>query len=355
MAILLAELAERVGAELRGDGGVLIARVATLESAGRDAIAFLANPRYRAQLGSTQAGAVIVAPGIAGDTPLPKLVHPNPYAVFAKVATLLNPDRRPPPGVHATAVIMPGAVVAADASVGAHAVVGPGARIGARAVVGSNTVVGEETIIGDDTWLHPRVTLYPRCVVGQRAIIHSGAVIGADGFGMAEENGRWLKIPQTGRVVIGDDVEIGANTTVDRGALDDTVIEDDVKLDNQIQIGHNCRIGAHTAIAGCVGVAGSTRIGRNCRIGGAAMIGGHLEIADGVTISGATPIFSSIDKPGIYTGTFPPLPHRDWMRMASALRRLSTLDARLAAVEAAQRATNKAAPDRTDAPKEGER
>jgi UDP-3-O-[3-hydroxymyristoyl] glucosamine N-acyltransferase len=181
--------------------------------------------------------------------------------------------------------------------------------------------------------LHPNVTVYARGVVGSRTIIHAGAVIGSDGFGMAEEGGRWLKIPQVGRVVIGADCEIGANTTIDRGAIDDTVIEDDVKLDNQIQIGHNCVIGAHTAIAGCVGIAGSTRIGRNCKIGGAAMISGHLRIADDVVISGCTGVFHSIEQPGVYTGAFPALPHREWQHAMSGTRRLRSLEARIHALE----------------------
>ncbi len=333
MSIQLAEIAVRVGAELQGDGGVAIARVATLESAGPDAIAFLANPRYRAQLAGTRAAAVIVAPAMARATLLPKLVGNNPYAIFAKVAMLLHPPTTFAPGIDDSAVVHPEAHVASSASVGAQAVISAGARIGERVRVGAGCVIGEGAAVGDDSVLHARATVYHGCVIGRRAVIHSGAVIGADGFGMAEENGRWLKIPQTGRVVIGEDVEIGANTTIDRGALDDTIIEDDVKLDNQIQIGHNCRIGAHTAIAGCVGIAGSARIGRNCRIGGAAMIGGHLEIADGVTISGATSVFSSIEQAGIYTGTLPLLPHREWMRMASALRRLKSFEERLRTLE----------------------
>jgi UDP-3-O-[3-hydroxymyristoyl] glucosamine N-acyltransferase len=190
-----------------------------------------------------------------------------------------------------------------------------------------------DVILSEDVVLHSNVTIYAGSVVGPRTIIHAGAVIGSDGFGMAEESGRWLKIPQIGRVVIGADCEIGANTTIDRGAIDDTVIEDDVKLDNQIQIGHNCVIGAHTAIAGCVGIAGSTRIGRNCKIGGAAMISGHLSIADNTIVSGSTGVFHSIDKPGVYTGAFPALPYREWQRAMSATRRLRTFEARLNALE----------------------
>jgi len=329
----LAELAERTGATLSGDGEVRIAGVATLERAGAGTIAFLANPRYRPQLATTRAGAVIVAPTDAAATPLPKLIAANPYALFAKVATILHPRRVEDAGVHATAIVDSSARIASTASIGAFAVVGAGAVVGARAVVGSHCVVGAEAELGDDVFLHPQVVLYARTIVGARTLIHSGAVIGADGFGMAEEAGRWLKIPQIGRAVIGADCEIGASTTIDRGAIDDTVIEDDVKLDNQIQIGHNCVIGAHTAIAGCVGIAGSTRIGRSCRIGGAAMISGHLEIPDGTVISGSTGVYDSIRTPGVYTSAFPALPHREWRRVMSELRRLRDLAERVKKLE----------------------
>lgn len=335
MSIPLAELAARVGAELSGDGTALIERVGTLQSAQRDAIAFLVNPRYRSQLATTRAGAVILAPALAGATELPKLVSANPYATFAKVAALLHPSSAVTGGIDATAIIGAGAVVAPSANVGPYVTIGANAVIGERVAIGTGSVVGDGSRIGDDTRLHANVTIYADCRIGVRGVVHSGAVIGADGFGMAEEAGRWLKIPQIGRVVIGNDVEIGANTTIDRGALDDTVIEDDVKLDNQIQIAHNCRIGAHTAIAGCTGIAGSTHIGRNCRIGGAAMISGHLHIADGTTISSATQIYDSVDVPGVYTSTFPALPHREWVHVASAVRRLRRLEERLRTIERA--------------------
>jgi UDP-3-O-[3-hydroxymyristoyl] glucosamine N-acyltransferase len=329
----LSELAQLTGATLEGDGNVVLVRVATLEKATASDIAFLANPRYRAQLAATRAAAVIVDPEAAKATPLPKLVSRNPYAVYARVAAILHPPVPPSPGIDSTARVEDGARVAATASVGAYAVVGANAAIGERAVVGAHCVIGTDAKIGQDAVLDPRVTIYPRCVVGARTLIHSGAVIGADGFGLAFDDGRWRKIPQIGRVVIGDDVEVGANTTIDRGALDDTVIGDDVKLDNQIQIGHNCVIGAHTAIAGCVGIAGSTRIGAHCRIGGAAMISGHLEIVDHTVISAATQVYDSIREPGIYTGAFPALPHRDWKQVASQTRRLRELANRVADLE----------------------
>jgi len=336
VGITLRQLAERCGAELAGDGDVVIDRVAPLDAAGEGAIAFLSNPRYRDRLAGTRASAVIVAPRDAQATSLPKLVTANPYAAYALAAAILHPPLPSTPGIHATAVVAGSARVATSAAVGPHAVIGERAAIGERAQVGAGTVVGDDCSVGDDCQLHPRVVLYPRSSIGPRTIVHSGAVIGADGFGMAEHEGRWVKIPQLGRVVIGADVEIGANTTIDRGAIGDTLIDDDVKLDNQIQIGHNCHIGAHTAIAGCVGVAGSTTIGRNCKIGGAAMISGHLEIADGTVVSASTGVFDSIGSPGVYTGTFPALPHREWRHVAAATRRLRSIFERLRALERAR-------------------
>jgi UDP-3-O-[3-hydroxymyristoyl] glucosamine N-acyltransferase len=204
-------------------------------------------------------------------------------------------------------------------------VIAAGARVGERAIVGAGCAIGEGASVGDDTLLHARVTVYPGCVVGARCILHSGAVIGADGFGMAPDAGRWVKIPQVGRAVLGDDVEVGANTCIDRGALGDTVVEDGVKIDNLVQVAHNCRIGAHTVIAGCAGIAGSTVIGRHCLIGGAAGIIGHLTICDGVTVSGMTFVTKSITKPGVYSSGLPMMPHADWLRNASKLRRLDEI------------------------------
>jgi len=333
VSLTLGQLAKACGAELAGDADVLIDRVATLDGADKGAIAFLSNPKYRSRLTTTRASAVIVAPADASGTALPKLIAANPYATYACVATLLHPAPPPAPGVHPTAVVSASARLAPSAAVAAHAVIGERTLIGERTSIGPGTVIGDDCSVGADCLLHPRVVLYARTQIGARTIIHSGAVIGADGFGMAELSGRWLKVPQLGRTLIGADVEIGANTTIDRGAIGDTVIEDDVKLDNQIQIAHNCRIGAHTAIAGCVGVAGSTNIGRSCKIGGAAMIAGHLDLADGTVISAATALFDSIHSPGIYTGTFPALPHREWRHVASAMRRLRSIVERIRALE----------------------
>ena len=331
--IPLRVLAERSGAELVGAGDVLIQRVAPLDDAGAGAIVFLSNPKYRRQLAATRASAAIVSPRDADATSLPKLVTPDPYATYARVAAIFHPPRAGLPGIHPAAIVADTSRIAPSAMVGPYVVVGERTTIGERAQIHVGCIVGDDCAIADDSILHPRVVVYRHTAIGPRAIIHSGAVIGADGFGMAELEGRWLKVPQVGGVVIGADVEIGANTTIDRGALGNTVIGDDVKLDNQIQIGHNCRIGAHTAIAGCTGIAGSTRIGRNCKIGGAAMIAGHLEIADGTVISASTGVFSSIRVAGVYTAVFPAMPHREWQHVAAVVRRLRTLADRVRAFE----------------------
>ena len=329
----LREIARRFGGEIAGDPAVAVRQVATLESAAPDGIAFLANARYLPQLKATRAGAVIVGESGRNATRLPRIVCANPYAYFARVSALFNPAPRARPGAHATAVIDRSARVAGDAEIGPCAVIGRGAVIGAGSVIGAGCFIGDGVEIGPGTRLYPNATVYHGCVIGDRVILHSGVVIGADGFGIAMDEGRWRKVPQIGRVVVGNDVEIGANTTVDRGALDDTVIEEGVKLDNQIQVGHNVRIGAHTAIAACAGIAGSAKIGRNCRIGGASGIAGHITIADGVEISTYTLITKSIDRPGTYTGAYAFEPHRDWLRNAAQLRHLAELARRVRELE----------------------
>jgi UDP-3-O-[3-hydroxymyristoyl] glucosamine N-acyltransferase len=337
--VALERLAAATGATLEGNGDVRIARVAMLDAAGPDAIAFVASPRYRSQLDGTLAAAVIVPPALAKATSLPKLLSSNPYATYARVAQLLHAEAPGVPGTHPSAVVDSTASIAASATIGPHAVIGRHARVGERVRIGAGCSVGDRSTVGNDTRLAANVTVYHGCTIGERCVVHSGAVIGADGFGMAEDEGRWIKIPQVGAVVIGSDVEIGANTTIDRGAIGDTVIEDDVKLDNQIQVAHNCRIGAHTAIAGCVGIAGSVRIGRNCRIGGAAMISGHLSIADGTVVSGGTLVPSSIAEPGVYTAVFPLLTHREWRHVAAGMRHLRALAGRLRVLEREHQAT----------------
>ncbi|MBX3651479.1 MAG: UDP-3-O-(3-hydroxymyristoyl)glucosamine N-acyltransferase [Burkholderiales bacterium] len=329
----LGEIVNRLGGELIGDPGLGVRQVATLESATPDTIAFLANERYLAQLKATRAGAVIVGSPLRGTLDMPHIVAANPYAYFARVSALFNPLPAPAPGLHPAAVIDPSARLGAGVHVGPHAVIGAGAEIGGGCSIGAGSYIGDGASIGADGLICPNVTVYRNCILGDRVIVHSGAVIGADGFGIAMEGERWLKVPQIGRVRIGSDVEIGANTTIDRGAIDDTVIEDGVKLDNQIQVGHNVRIGAHTAIAACVGIAGSSRIGRFCRIGGASGIAGHLSIADHVEISAHTLVTKSITEAGTYTGAYPFESNRDWRRNAASLRKLGELTSRVRAIE----------------------
>ncbi|MDR2238954.1 MAG: UDP-3-O-(3-hydroxymyristoyl)glucosamine N-acyltransferase [Zoogloeaceae bacterium] len=329
----LDEIVARFGGQLIGDGDRRVRHVATLDHAGPDDIAFLANPKYRSRLKASRAGAVVLAPADASACALPCIVSDNPYGYYARVAGLLNPPAPAPAGIHPSAVVetrLDGSV-----SVAAGVCIGKDVRIGEGCVIGPGCIIGDGVAIGAHSRLHGGVTVYAGCVIGRRAIIHSGAVIGADGFGFAPEaDGSWTKIPQIGRVVIGDDVEIGANTTIDRGALDDTVIGDGVKLDNQIQIAHNVHIGAHTAMAGCVGVAGSARIGKRCTIAGSAMILGHLTIVDDVNISVATLITKSIEQPGTYSGAMPFAPHRAWLKNAAHLRHLDAMADTIRALEA---------------------
>lgn len=333
MSHTLTEIVERLGGELRGNGAVTIRQVAELNTAAADEIGFVAQPKYLSQLADTRAAAVILPLDAADATSLPRILAAHPYLYFAQVSNLLNPRVRPAPGAHPTAVVSQSAQIAADATIEAGAVIGDEVVIGARTVIGAHSVIGAATRIGDDCLLYAHVTLYHDCVVGNRVIMHSNSVIGADGFGFAADGTRWEKIPQLGRVLIGDDVEIGAGTTVDRGALGDTVIEEGVKLDNQIQVAHNVMVGAHTVIAACTGIAGSAKIGRNCQIGGAAMIAGHLEIADGTRISTNTLITKSLTVPGTYTSALPFLPHESWLKNAVHLRNLNQWADRLKGLE----------------------
>ncbi len=338
MRARLGELSQRLGGELiAGDPAAEVSRIAALETAGPDAISFLSNPRYQQQLAGSDAGCVIVGPALrdAAAARGAAIVCADPYLAFARLTQWWAAQSRGPllPGVHASAVVEPGAVIAADASVGPLVYVGASARIGSGAVIGSHCSIGAGAVVGADTWLKARVTLAEACRIGRRGIVHSGAVIGADGFGFAPDQGRWEKIEQLGAVSIGDDVEIGANTCIDRGAIDDTVVEDGVKLDNLVQIGHNVRVGAHSAFAGCVGVAGSARIGRHCTAGGGAIILGHLEIVDHVHITAATVISRSISKPGQYSGMFPFDDNASWEKNAATLRQLHQLRERLRALE----------------------
>jgi UDP-3-O-[3-hydroxymyristoyl] glucosamine N-acyltransferase len=322
---------------LRGDPGLLLRGLATLASAGPADLSFLSDSRYATQARDTAAGAIIAREADAAGLPAgcAVLASDDPYRAFAMLARELEALLRPAsaPGREPSAVVAPDALIGSRVSIGAQAVIGAGARVGDGATIGPGSVIGAGASIGAGTMLHARVTVYDRCTIGERCIVHAGAVIGADGFGFAPAEGRWEKIPQLGAVRIGNDVEIGANTTIDRGALDDTVIGDGCKLDNQIQIGHNVRIGEHSALAGCVGVAGSAVIGRRCRIGGGAGILGHLEICDDVTVSAMSLVTRTIRQPGFYTGVFPLMDNDDWERAAAVLRRLPELRTRVRRLE----------------------
>jgi UDP-3-O-[3-hydroxymyristoyl] glucosamine N-acyltransferase len=330
------------------DSDPKVAGIGSLASAGASELSFIVHSKYLEQLQRTQAGIVIVLPeinkaiedetaGIVGN--FVRVVCPHPYLLYARIAQWFDWARQPvfEPGIHPSACVDPLAEVHPSASVGPHVVVGAGSRIDAMTRLEAGCVIGAGVYIGASSTLHARVTIYDGVKIGVRAIIHSGVVLGADGFGFAPDptlgKGAWGKIPQLGQLIIGDDVEIGANTTIDRGALENTIIEDGVKLDNQIMIAHNCKIGAHTAMAACVGIAGSTTIGQRCTIGGASMLSGHLILGDDVHISGGTAVTSNVLKPGRYTGVFPFAEHGDWQRNAAVITQLAQLRKRLRVLE----------------------
>lgn len=333
MKLTLAELVAQVGGEIEGDSSCIITGVSTLQNAQPGDISFLANPRYRKYLKATRATAVILARGDKAHCPVIPWVVDNPVLAYARAAALLYPTPSPEQGVHGTACVSAASTIHESAAVGAHCVIEAGVRIAANVFIGPGCIIGEGSVIGEGSRLVANVTLCHGTHIGQRALIHPGVVIGSDGFGLANDQGRWVKVPQLGKVCIGDDVEIGANTTIDRGALEDTILEDGVKLDNQIQVAHNVRIGAHTAIAGCVGIAGSAKIGRRCMIGGGVGIAGHLEIADDVHITGMTLVSKSISEPGLYSSGVPAQPNALWNRNFARLRQLDELARRLKALE----------------------
>jgi UDP-3-O-[3-hydroxymyristoyl] glucosamine N-acyltransferase len=305
MTVSLGELAVRFGCALKGDPQRRVSKVASLEAADVQSVTFLANPRYRRFLAQSQAGVVVLEPQLVDDCPVPALLAKNPYATYARIAAVLHPTPAAMPGTHPTAVIDPSAVIDPTAAIGPHAVIGARVSIGARTAIGPGCVILDGVSIGADTRLVANVTVCRSVSIGARCLLHPGAVIGADGFGFAPDQGQWLKVPQVGSVQIADDVEIGASTTIDRGAIGDTLIGEGVKLDNQIQIGHNVRIGAHTAIAGCTGISGSTTIGQRCMIGGMVGISGHLTITDDVVITGKSFVSGNILQSGYYSSGLP--------------------------------------------------
>lgn len=331
----LGEIAAMVDARLQGcDAATVITGVAPLPRAESGQISFLTNPRYRAYLEITRAAAVILSPKDAEGCMTPAVVAANPHVAYARVATLFEPITESRQGIHTTAWVSPNTHIAPDAWIGPHCVVETGAVVEAGVIIGPGCVVGEQAYIGAGSRLVAQVTVCHRVQLGRRVLVHPGTVIGSDGFGFALDNhGCWLKVPQLGSVLIGDDVEIGANTTIDRGALEDTIIEEGVKLDNQIQIAHNVHIGAHSALAGCVGIAGSARIGRHCMLGGGVGIAGHLEIADHVQITGMSLVTQSITESGVYSSGLAVAPNRVWNKISARLRRLDEIFRRVAALE----------------------
>ncbi len=328
----LAELARTINAEVHGEGNCRIERVAPLDKAGPGAIAFLSSKKYLGSLPTTQASAVILSPASVRHCPVNALVTENPYLGYARIAALLNPTRFEP-GIHASAIIHQSSRIHSRVCIDANVVVQENALIEEGTRVGAGSVIGKNVKIGRNCDIRARVTICDSCIIGHDVTVHPGAVIGADGFGFANDNGAWVKIPQLGGVVIGDRVEIGANTTIDRGALEDTVIEEGVILDNQIQIGHNTRIGAYTAIVACTGISGSTRIGKHCTIAGAVGMAGHIEVTDNVHITGMSMVTKSITQPGLYSSGIPLQPNREWHKSVVRFKHLDEMAERLKKLE----------------------
>ncbi|GLS04122.1 UDP-3-O-acylglucosamine N-acyltransferase [Chitiniphilus shinanonensis] len=328
----LSALVAQLGGTLQGDD-VQVDGVASLEHARPSQLSFLTQRKFLGAAQASAAGALIVRPAEAPLLDRACIVTADPYLYYARAVPLLHPVPEGMPGVDARAAVDPSAKVAASARIGPGVVIGPDAEVGERSVLRANVCVGAGARIGADCLLHPNTVLADGCILGDRVILHPGAVVGADGFGNAWAGDHWEKIPQIGRAIVGDDVEIGSNTTVDRGALDDTVIGNGARIDNLVQVAHNVAIGEHTAIAGCVGIAGSTKIGARCQIGGAAMISGHLEICDGVVVLGGTLIGKTIRTPGVYSGSYPMQGHADWLKNAAQLRHLDALAERVKQLE----------------------
>lgn len=331
--VRISELAVRFGCTVAGDKDRVVSRVGTLEKADEHCVSFLSNPKYKSMLADTRAGAVILTGDDAQSCQTTALIHPNPYEVYARIAAYLHPEPAAPAGVAASATVAASAQVDPSASVGASAVIEDGAVIAPRVVIGPGCVVGAGAHVGDDTRLVANVTLCHGVKLGKRNLIHPNTVIGADGFGIANTSEGWIKVPQLGSVTIGDDVEIGASTTIDRGAIEDTVIGNGVKLDNQIQIAHNVHIGDHTVIAACTGISGSTHIGQRCMIAGAVGFVGHLSICDDVVVTGQTMVNRSISEPGVYSSALPMDEARRWRRNSARFRRLDDMAKRLAVLE----------------------
>lgn len=333
MPIRLGELAARFSCEVIGDADIAIDRVAALANAGAGSLSFLSGSHFKSQLASTGAAAVILREEDAAECPVVAVLSDNPYATYARMAAVIHPPLEFPPGVHASAVIAPTARIAVTAHVAANAVIEDGVTIGEHTVVGPGACIGMQCKIGDHCHVHANVTLVRNVTVGDRSILHSGCVLGADGFGHAITPEGWVKVPQIGGVRIGDDVEIGACTSVDCGAIDDTVIGNGVRLDNQIQIGHNVHVGEHTAMAAGVAVAGSAIIGKRCMLAGMVGVAGHIEICDDVVVNGKGMVSKSITEPGAYASMFAVEPVTEWNRQVARVRRLGKLGDRVRQLE----------------------
>lgn len=331
--LTLGQLAEALGATLKGSDALPITGLATLQEAGPEQLSFLANPQYRKYLDTTQAGAVLLKAADAQAFSGNALIVPDPYLAYAHISHFFDPKPKAVAGIHPSAVVADDAQVDAAASVGPFAVIESGARIAAGVTIGAHCFIGARCVIGEDGWLAPRVTLYHDVTIGKRVVIQSGAVIGGEGFGFANEKGVWRKIAQIGGVTLGDDVEIGVNTAIDRGALSDTRIDEGAKLDNQIQIAHNVHVGAHTAMAACVGISGSTRIGKHCTIAGGVGMVGHIDVCDNVFVSGMTMVTRSITEPGGYSSGTAMQPLADWRKSAARIRQLDDMAKRLQQLE----------------------
>jgi UDP-3-O-[3-hydroxymyristoyl] glucosamine N-acyltransferase len=329
----LSELSDYLQARFVGEATATVTSIAPIQSAVGGQICFLDNPRFHKYLKNTKATIVILAAAELPLCPTNALIVDNPYYAYARVAQLFAPKISKVSGIHPTAIIGQDCEIDPSASIGPQVVIGDRVKIGKEVVIEAHCVIGDDSAIGEDSYLYAQVTLYHQVFLGKRNIIHSGTVIGSDGFGFAKYQGHWHKVPQMGGVVIGNDVEIGANTTIDRGALKDTIIDDDVKLDNQLQIAHNVIIGKHTAIAGCVGIAGSTVIGRDCLIGGGVGIAGHIQIADNVAITAMSGVSKSITDPGVYSSGIPAVPDAQWKRSVARLRQLDKMAEKIKLLE----------------------
>ncbi|MDF1588761.1 MAG: UDP-3-O-(3-hydroxymyristoyl)glucosamine N-acyltransferase [Gammaproteobacteria bacterium] len=336
MTWALKQIADHVAGSVKGNSEFEIDSVGTLQHANSNQITFLANAKYKKYLATTQAGAVIVEHQFAYLVSNNAIIVSDPYVAYAKIATLMYPQKSSNSGIDVTASVHKDSVIHPTASIAAHVVIEEQVTIGESVSIGPGCIIKRGCILEEGTYLVANVTLCDSVKIGKHCIIHPGVVIGADGFGIANDKGKWIKIPQIGRVIIGNDVEIGANTTIDRGAIEDTVIGNGVKLDNQIQIGHNTIIGDNTVIAGCVGIAGSTTIGKNCAIGGGAGLGGHLEIVDGVQLTGMTMVTKSILTPGVYSSGIPAEPTQQWHKNVVRYRHLEQLNDRVKKLENTQ-------------------